>query len=79
METPPHLACRCVNSISPFARLYRTDGGAVLLEAHCTLEDLDEVKLRTTVELAADLAEKVGPWMRDFFGAGSHSDGRDSE
>jgi hypothetical protein len=63
----------------PFATLYRTERGAVLLEAHCMLEGLDEVSLRATVELVADLAEKVGPWMRDFFGAGSHSDSTESE
>jgi hypothetical protein len=43
------------------------------------LEGLDEVSLQATVELVADLAEKVGPWMRDFFGSGGHPDSTDSE
>jgi hypothetical protein len=38
------------------------------------LEGLDLVSLRATVELVADLAEKIGPWMRDFFAAGRGSD-----
>jgi hypothetical protein len=63
----------------PFARLYRTESGAVLLEAHCMLEGLDEVSLQTTVELVADLAEKVGPWMRDFFGSGGDPESADLE
>ncbi len=63
----------------PFATLYRTDSGAVLLEAHCMLEGLDLVGLRATVELVADLAEKIGPWMRDFFAAGRASDTTESD
>ena len=55
------------NQRVPFATMYLSSGGAVVLEASCLLQGVTVASIQTTFELVADLASKIGPWMRDFF------------